>query len=114
MVGDAHPTQMDLLVDHRWSGPHGIGRFADEVLKRLGGARQLPSDRPPLHLLNAFEVARILRRERPDAYFTPGFNPPLSSPAPFVFCVHDLIHLHCLAESSLAKRLYYAAVVKPA
>lgn len=105
---------MDLLVDHRWTGPHGIGRFAREVIARLPGARRLNSARRPLHPLNAFEVAAILRKEMPDAYFTPGFNPPRSSPVPFVFCIHDLIHLRCREESSWFKRLYYERIVKPA
>lgn len=105
---------MDLLVDQRWIGPHGIGRFAREVIARLPGARHLKSARQPLHPLNAFEVAAILRKEKPDAYFTPGFNPPRSSPVPFVFCIHDLIHLRCREESSWFKRLYYDKIVKPA
>lgn len=105
---------MDLLVDHRWSGPHGIGRFSAEVLRRLPAARPLPSRRSPLHPLNAFHVASILRKLRPGVYFTPGFNPPRNSPVPFVFCLHDLIHLRCREESSAFKRLYYQQIVRPA
>jgi len=105
---------MDLLVDHRWIGPHGIGRFAREIIARLPDARRLKSSRGPLHPLNPFEIAAILKRDKPDVYFTPGFNPPRSSPVPFVFCVHDLIHLKCREESSWFKRLYYDRIVKPA
>ena len=30
-----------IHYDPRWSGPHGIGRFSDEVVPRLNGARPL-------------------------------------------------------------------------
>ena len=56
----------------------------------------------------------MLRWLRPKVYFSPGFNPPLWSPVPYVFTIHDLIHLRVPAETGLAKQSYYRLVVRPA
>jgi len=105
---------VNVLIDDRWFGPHGIGRFAREVTARLPAARGLGIDGSPVHPFDPFRVHRVLRRKRPDVYFSPGFNPPWRSPVPFVFCIHDLIHLDDPAQSSLAKRAYYRWFVLPA
>ncbi len=46
-------------------------------------------------------------------FFSPGFNPPPLSRAPFVFTIHDLIQIRLPAVATPAKRLYYEAIVKP-
>lgn len=104
----------NILADSRWIGPHGIGRFAGEVLKRLPDWTHLEDRRSPAHPLDPLRVARTLKRLRPDAYFSPGFNPPLRSATPFVFTIHDLIHLSFPRESGILKRAYYGLVVRPA
>jgi glycosyltransferase involved in cell wall biosynthesis len=105
---------VDVLVDDRWIGPHGIGRFAAEMMARLPGARPLGMAGDPLSPLDPYRLHRRLRRDKAEVYFTPGFNPPWRCPIPLVFCIHDLIHLHDAAESSLAKRTYYHWHVRPA
>ena len=82
-----------ILVDDCWIGPHGIGRFAHEVRQRLPALRPLPTFWPLLHPLEPVLLASVLCALRPRVYFSPGFNPPLRSPSPFVFTLHDLIHL---------------------
>ena len=103
-----------LLADDRWIGPHGIGRFASELRKRLPALRPLPTFWPLLHPLEPVLLAGVLYTLRPLVYFSPGFNPPVRSPRPFVFTIHDLIHLHVPAEASRAKQAYYRLVVRPA
>jgi len=103
-----------ILADARWLGPHGIGRFAREVLDRLPGIHSVPALGKPLHPLDPVLLSWLLWRLRPQVYFSPGFNPPLWSPVPVVFTIHDLIHLCLPGETSLAKRLYYQHVVRPA
>lgn len=103
-----------LLADYRWIGPHGIGRFASEVLNRLPAINPVPALGKPLHPLDPMLLSWILWRLRPQVYFSPGFNPPLRSPVPMVFTIHDLIHLCLPGEISLAKQLYYRHVVRPA
>ncbi|WP_019587347.1 glycosyltransferase family 4 protein [Deinococcus apachensis] len=102
-----------LSVDARWMGPHGIGRFAREVLGRLDGV-PLSVPLAPTHPLDPLATHLALRRTRPALHFTPGFNPPLASPVPLVFTVHDLIHLDVPEEAGWTRRLYYDRVVRPA
>ncbi len=103
-----------VLSDARWRGAHGIGRFASEVLRRLPGHRWLKSGPKPLSLADPLWLAFQVRRLRPRAYFSPGFNPPPACPVPFVFTIHDLIQIRFAGVVSPAKRLYYECVVKPA
>lgn len=103
-----------IHYDPRWSGPHGIGRFSDEVVARLPGARPLAIAGRKLALLDPLATTLAALRLGSGVYFTPGFNPPLRSPVPVVFCIHDLIHLRFAAESTPARRAYYATVVGPA
>ena len=105
---------MQLLVDDRWVGMHGIGRFAAEVISRLPEHVSMPARVAPTNPIDPFWTSFQIRRLRPDVYFSPGFNAPISSPSPFVFTIHDLIHLRVEGEISLAKRRYYDWIVRPA
>ncbi|MEM9416187.1 MAG: glycosyltransferase family 1 protein [Planctomycetota bacterium] len=102
-----------LMADQRWIGDHGIGRFAREVIARLGETAEVPTDRPPLHPLDPWLLRRLLKRAKPDLYFTPGFNAPAACDTPIALTVHDLIHLDIPEESSRAKRWYYKRIVGP-
>ena len=105
-----------ILVDDRWIGRHGVGRFAAEVIRRLEGAEGISSTltSPPLHPLDPWKLAREIRRREPELFFSPGFNPPRAIPCPLVFCIYDLIHLEMPEERTAAKRAYYRFVVAPA
>jgi glycosyltransferase involved in cell wall biosynthesis len=103
-----------LLCDARWIGAHGIGRFAREVLERLPEHRRLVRGPKPLSAADLPWLACQLAARRPRLYFSPGFNPPPFGAAPFVFTIHDLIHIQVPAESTPAKRLYFRLIVKPA
>lgn len=106
-----------VLVDGRWEGAHGIGRFALEVLSRLqrsGAALEKIDSFPLLHPLEPIWLSWNIARHTPDVYFSPGFNPPLQSKVPFVFTVHDLIHLRFTEDYGWKQCAYYRAVVKPA
>jgi glycosyltransferase involved in cell wall biosynthesis len=103
-----------LMADQRWIGDHGIGRFAREVIARLGETADVPTDRPPLHPLDPWLLRRVLKRETPDLYFTPGFNAPRPCDTPIALTLHDLIHLEVPEESSAFKRWYYRHIVGPA
>jgi glycosyltransferase involved in cell wall biosynthesis len=112
-----------ILADGRWAradarGPRtqvlGIARFARELLPRLEGLTLIREGLPLLHPLEPIWLTSVLAKQRPRAYFSPGFNPPLRSPVPFVFTLFDLIHLRFTEESGAAKRAYYRIVVRPA
>ncbi len=105
---------MRLLVDDRWIGTHGIGRFAAEVIPRLPQYFSMPAWISPTSPIDPFWTSFQIKRMRPDVYFSPGFNAPAKSRSPFIFTIHDLIHLHMDGESSVAKRRYYEWIVRPA
>ena len=103
-----------ILVDGRWHGPHGIGRFATEVIRRLPEVSVLQGGTPVLHPFEPMWLSARILRERPSVYFTPGFNPPLSCDIPFVFMIYDLIHLHVPEETGWSKAFYYNLYLKRA
>ncbi|MDQ1205649.1 glycosyltransferase family 1 protein [Microbacterium sp. SORGH_AS_0862] len=95
-----------LFVDDRWSGAHGIGRYASEVLSRLSvpwRSLALPG-RPsgPMELLRSVPV------ERDDALYSPGYNTFLGVRQQFV-TIHDLIHLRVSGVEGLKYKAYYTA-----
>jgi glycosyltransferase involved in cell wall biosynthesis len=103
-----------IYADPRRIGDHGIGRFAQEVLSRLDYC-PLTLKTNPSGALDPFLLTYSLRNLKGgDVFFNPGYNPPLSCPAPFVFTLHDLNHIEGPMADSPMRRLYYAAIVKRA
>jgi glycosyltransferase involved in cell wall biosynthesis len=101
------------VVDERWIGEHGIGRFADEVINRLTAeSRALTGPRSPTALTDFVNVDR-LRLRASAVIFSPGFNAGITR-ARQLLVIHDLIHLQVAAEKSLAKTFFYAVVVRKA
>jgi glycosyltransferase involved in cell wall biosynthesis len=84
------------------------------VVARLPGAEPLHIAAAKASLLDPLRTAAALYRLRSGVYFSPGFNGPIRSPIPFVFCIHDLIYLRFPEDSSLAHRAYFRLVVLPA
>lgn len=107
-------AQMPIYFDARWAGSHGIGRFASEVQARLPGIVPLRILGTKLSPFDPLAISLALASRKTGCYLSPGFNPPLRSPIPFAFTIHDLIHLQVPQESSALRRTYYAAVVRPA
>ena len=104
---------MTILIDTRWIGLHGIGRFAREISQRTT-MKALELRGRPLSPFDPLKLSRHLQREKPTHFFSPGFNAPLGKPCPFSLTVHDLIHLEVEEERSPLKTLYYERVLKPA
>jgi glycosyltransferase involved in cell wall biosynthesis len=102
-----------ILFDDRWSGPHGIGRYAAEIFSRIPGFIPVPHTLRKLHPLEPIWLSAVIAKAKPRAYFTPGFNPPLRSSAPLILTVHDLNHLVVPDNTSVIRRVYYSTVVKP-
>lgn len=103
-----------LLSDGRWCGPHGIGRFAKNVLARLPEHRQLKSGPRPLTPLDPLWLTYQIAALRPSVFFSPGFNAPAVCTRPIVLTIHDLIHLQFPSFATWGRRLYYRFLVKPA
>ncbi len=105
---------MRLLVDDRWFGQTGIGRYAQEVLSRFpleeDQLLRLGRKWPIKHPLTPFYLARAIKQKQPDVFWSPGFIPPAMSKVPFIFTIHDLIHLHFASKVHIA---YYNFVIRP-
>ncbi|MGJ3494004.1 Mannosylfructose-phosphate synthase [Piscirickettsia salmonis] len=104
-----------ILFDSRWVGHHGIGRFAKEVFSRLDmgcDSRQLSGS--PTSPFDPAYLSYVIAKRKPELFFSPGFNPPLMTKQPFIFTVHDLMHLKMKGEAGLLKKQYYEKIVKPA
>jgi len=103
----------DWIFDQRWCAPHGIGRFATELQRRLAGFGPLQLGGSPTSPLDPLRLAVHLRRRRAGGYFTPGFNVPAWVRAPVVTTIHDLIHVHFARERTRFKQAYYRWVQRP-
>jgi glycosyltransferase involved in cell wall biosynthesis len=99
-----------ILADTRWSGVHGIGRYASEVLPRLtvdwsalevGGRPSDPQD-----------FLRVRRTPAGQTIYSPGYNGFLAR-SPQVVTVHDLIHLHPTTDRRAVYLAHYTAVLRP-
>lgn len=103
-----------IYADPRRIGAHGIGRFSHYVLSGIDYCSiSLTTD--PNSPYDPIRLAVVLRKLAPgDLFFSPGYNPPLHCPAPFIFTLHDLNHIDRPENSSPLKHLYYVAFVKRA
>jgi glycosyltransferase involved in cell wall biosynthesis len=100
-----------LVVDNRWRGEHGIGRFATEVLRRLSADWEpLGGDGSPTSMTDLVHPGRV-RLASTDVVYSPGFNAGVTA-AKQILTLHDLIHLQVRSESSFAKSAYYNTLVR--
>lgn len=104
---------MKLLVDDRWFGATGIGRYAKEILQRAPPGIEIEClsktwaiKNPVSPLLLGLEI----NRKAPDLFWSPGFMPPMNSTVPYIVSVHDLIHLK---YGSKLQVIYYNLVIRP-
>lgn len=106
-----------ILADARWIGPHGIGRFAANVLSRLPAHSQLRSGPRHLSFVDPIWLSYQIARHRPEVFFSPGFSLPAVSLAPLVFTIYDLIPIQLPTDSlssTCTRKLYFHTIVKRA
>ena len=100
-----------IVVDNRWTGQNGIGRYANEVISRLTvpwvpiGPKGRPSS-PSDFLLKRVSI----QGAKPHGIYTPGYNGFLRG-VPQLITVHDLIHLR--GPGSVKYKSYYDHFLKP-
>jgi glycosyltransferase involved in cell wall biosynthesis len=105
----------NCLVDSRWEGDHGIGRYAIEIIKRLPNVNRIPNSVKKLSALDPFWLSYQIHKSRAGCYYSPGYNPPIRSSCPFIFTIHDLFGLDKKdPESSRMRRIYFNKIIKPA
>lgn len=97
-----------ILADGRWLGTSGIGRVTQEILSRLPEADILLEGPKPLSFYNLIWQHTQLNKNY-KLYYSPGFNPVLRSPIPYVLTIHDLIYL----QAGFLKKSFFDYLVKP-
>jgi glycosyltransferase involved in cell wall biosynthesis len=102
------------ILDTRWLGRHGIGRFAAELRARLSGFEPIHLKGRPSSAVDPWRLHLYLRSVTADLFFSPGYNAPVHATCAFAFCLHDLNHLHVQENSGPLKRAYYEHLIKPA
>lgn len=96
-----------LLVDDRWSGPHGIGRYATEILRRLPPYEGLGARLSPTSPWSVLHLAEQCRRRRPTVFYSPAYMGPLFGETPTVLTLHDLIPLEAGSRTSTTSQLFF-------
>ena len=104
------------LWDGRFTGKHGIARFATEVYRNLSSPPPKWSDArfPPYSMLAPLEAAREIRRTGSGLLVSPSYAVAAPGRHRQLLTVHDLILLDVQEETSLAKRVYFERLVRPA
>lgn len=103
----------DLLVDSRWTGDYGIGRYAREILSRLNlPFKPIPAKLRPGGPLDPAYLGAYMVRTGMHLY-SPAFTPAVVARGRQSLTVHDLIHLDVAAERSGARTVFYDALVRP-
>jgi glycosyltransferase involved in cell wall biosynthesis len=107
-------SEPKIVMDMRWTGPHGIGRFAAEMFARIPGVHALTSKTALFNPLDPLYLSATLLLNGADVFYSPGFNAPFRERIPIVLTVHDLNYIHCADNSSVLRRAYFNAIVWPA
>lgn len=103
-----------FMFDTRWQGTHGIGRFSQELFRRLPEFSSIGIGGQPSSPLDPLVLRRHLGKVRPGLFLSPGYNAPFGASCPFAFCLHDLNHFAPTTPFVALKRTYYTWFVRPA
>lgn len=103
-----------IIMDMRWSGMHGIGRFAREMFARIPDVQPLRAQTTLFNPLDPFLLSARLLLSDADVFYSPGFNAPLHERLPIVLTLHDLNYIHCADNSTALHRAYFRTIVRPA
>lgn len=101
----------NVLIDNRWAGDTGIGRLSKEVVKHAPDSikKTFVSSKMGLgNLLSPMMLGSEIRKVKPDVFYSPSFMPPVSFKVPYIFTVHDLMHLFYYSK---LHRIYYQQVI---
>jgi len=103
--------QKKILIDSRWAGNTGIGRLYQEVMDRAPAQLHcefVTSKMGLGNLLSPLMLGEEIKNHKPDVFYSPSFMPPAFSKIPFVFTVHDLMHLFYY---SAMHKIYYEQII---
>jgi glycosyltransferase involved in cell wall biosynthesis len=101
----------NVLIDNRWAGDTGIGRLCKEVIKYTPTevtSTFVSSNMGLGNLLSPLMLSNEIRKAKPEIFYSPSFMPPVAFSTPYIFTVHDLMHLFYYSKMH---RLYYQQVI---
>lgn len=109
-------SDTSYVWDGRWTGRHGIARFASELSARLAQPSESLSNQSvkPASVFDPLYINWSMSRTKEKLFVSPGFNAGLGSGYSQLLTIHDLIHVLDPLETSQAKKAYYQHIVKPA
>lgn len=100
-----------VLIDGRWAGDTGIGRLYKEVMAMSPANADCTFVQSQLGLGSLFSplmLANEISKSRAEIFYSPSFMPPLYSKIPFIFTIHDLMHLFYYSK---LHGIYYRQVI---
>ncbi|MCL6260682.1 glycosyltransferase family 4 protein [Aquiflexum sp. TKW24L] len=100
-----------VLIDGRWAGDTGIGRLYKEVMALTPAEADCSFVQSNMGLGSLFSplmLANEIRNSTVDIFYSPSFMPPLFSKVPFIFTIHDLMHLFYYSK---LHGIYYRQVI---
>lgn len=105
----SNPTH--VIVDPRWAGNTGIGRLYKEVLNQVPlntTCSFIKSDMKVSNPLSPLMLGIQANDSGADVFYSPSFMPPARCRVPYIFTVHDLMHLFYYSG---IHRFYYKKVI---
>ncbi|CAI1665059.1 glycosyltransferase family 4 protein [Serratia fonticola] len=103
---------MKIIYDTSWHSKGGIGKYSEEIGKKLTGIEFFSYKGNPASPLSALKITCKMIFEKESFFILPGYIPPLFIKNRFFFTIHDLNHLDIPDNSSFMKRLFYKYVIK--
>jgi glycosyltransferase involved in cell wall biosynthesis len=104
-------SRKNVLIDSRWAGNTGIGRLYQEVMNYapLEATCEYVQSKMGLgSLLTPLMLREEIKKSNADVFYSPSFMPPAFSKTPFIFTVHDLMHLFYYSK---LHKIYYEQVI---
>lgn len=102
-----------VLIDSSWEGDTGIGRLYREIMARKPDSVEvvpLVQEKNPAGFLAPYHLAQKIKESEGEVFYSPAFIPPLFSDIPFVFTIHDLMHLFFYSRMH---KEYYRWIIGP-
>ncbi|SFB49251.1 glycosyltransferase family 4 protein [Algoriphagus aquimarinus] len=104
-------SRKNVLIDSRWAGNTGIGRLYQEVMNYApfdATCEYVESKMGLGNLLTPLMLGEEIKKSNADVFYSPSFMPPAFSKTPFIFTVHDLMHLFYYSK---LHKIYYEQVI---
>ncbi|MBK2094782.1 glycosyltransferase family 4 protein [Francisella philomiragia] len=105
-----------MLLDDRWIGKNGIGRYALEISSRIQFNKISVNHKvKKLTIKDLFYLTYKMRDKCIKGFYSYGINVPLPICVnkPIIVTIHDLILLNSKEETSFTKKIYFEKFIKP-